>query len=149
MVVHNHSEKPSAKPRAGHVQWLSFTAMALLLLGISRWLTPEATGHGTHTQLGLPPCGFLWLTGWPCPACGLTTSFAHLSRFQLVSALQAHALGPVLFALVAATVPVGVVGYARRIPVASLSGHPALRRMALALIWATGVTWFVRIVGLL
>ena len=33
---------------------------------------------GTHQQLGLPPCNFVTLTGYPCPACGMTTSFALL-----------------------------------------------------------------------
>ena len=34
----------------------------------------------THQQLGLPPCTFLEVTGVPCPACGMTTSFALLVR---------------------------------------------------------------------
>jgi hypothetical protein len=32
----------------------------------------------THTQLGMPPCNFVVLTGKPCPSCGMTTSFALL-----------------------------------------------------------------------
>jgi hypothetical protein len=27
----------------------------------------------THTQLGMPPCNFVVMTGKPCPACGMTT----------------------------------------------------------------------------
>ena len=69
------------------------------MLAIARALTPDPSGFGTHTQLGLPPCGFLRLTALPCPLCGLTTAFAHMARLQLTSALHAHVLGPLLFAL--------------------------------------------------
>src|SRR5712691_11955934 len=30
----------------------------------------------THLQLGLPRCAFYEKTGYPCPSCGFTTSFA-------------------------------------------------------------------------
>jgi len=30
--------------------------------------------HGTHRQLGLPPCHFQTLFAMPCPSCGMTTS---------------------------------------------------------------------------
>lgn len=60
-------------------------------------LTPSATGVGTHTQLGLPPCGFLLLFHVPCPACGLTTAFAHLAHGSLRASLAAHPLGAPLF----------------------------------------------------
>ncbi len=33
---------------------------------------------------------FLFATGWRCPACGMTTSWAHATHGQLADALQAH-----------------------------------------------------------
>lgn len=47
---------------------------------VAAWIQPDPRGFGTHHQLGLPPCNFLDLTGFACPACGMTTSFSHFVR---------------------------------------------------------------------
>jgi hypothetical protein len=39
-------------------------------------------------------CGFYWLTGRPCPLCGLTRSLFALCQGHLVEALHFHALSP-------------------------------------------------------
>ena len=62
-------------------------------------LTPNSAGCGTHRMLLMPPCGFRWLTGLPCPFCGMTTAFAHMARGELGAALGAHALGPLAYVL--------------------------------------------------
>lgn len=64
-------------------------------------LSPDPAGHGTHRQLGLPPCAFNAVTGKLCPSCGLTTSFAAMTHMDISTAARAHALGPVLFGLMA------------------------------------------------
>jgi hypothetical protein len=51
---------------------------------------------GTHQQLGLPPCTFRVWTGKPCPACGLTTSFALLVQGDLEASWNANAIGTLL-----------------------------------------------------
>ena len=79
--------------------------MSLTVLIIARLLTPSSSGHGTHTQLGLPPCTFRILTGHNCPGCGLTTSFSNLAHGQLGGALAANPLGVLLFSLVAISLP--------------------------------------------
>lgn len=71
----------------------------VVVLGLSAVLTPSADGIGTHEQLLMLPCGFHWLTGLPCPACGMTTAFAEMSRGQVMAAFRAHVLGPVAWAL--------------------------------------------------
>ena len=43
-------------------------------------LEPSRKGMGTHEQLGLSPCYFPERLGVPCPACGMTTSWAHLMK---------------------------------------------------------------------
>ena len=64
---------------------------------IALFLEPNPLGHSTHTQLGLAPCGFLVVTGLPCPGCGLTTCFTHLVRFEIADAARANPFGIPLF----------------------------------------------------
>ena len=84
---------------------MSVAAMGLLaLLAVAAWLEPDPAGLGTHRQLGLPPCTFRAVVGRPCPTCGMTTSWAHLIRGELLEALQVNVAGTLLglAALVAA-----------------------------------------------
>ena len=53
----------------------------------------------THTQLGMPPCNFVTLTGKPCPSCGMTTSFALLVRGEVTASARANWVGSVICAL--------------------------------------------------
>lgn len=74
-----------------------FSSLGILLLSI--WLNPDDRGFGTHEQLGLPPCPFLYFTAFPCAACGLTTSFSSIAHGHFFRAFSAHPLGPFLFLL--------------------------------------------------
>lgn len=76
-----------------------------VLLGLALWLTPSARGLGTHQQLGLPPCTIVQLMGTRCPACGMTTSWAHLVRGQLLAACRANVGGVLLGMLAMAGAP--------------------------------------------
>jgi hypothetical protein len=81
--------------------WLIITAFAI-------YLNPDPHQHGTHRQLGLPPCPSVLLLDRPCPGCGLTTAFAHIVRGQLIPAFNANAFGPILYlALTASAIPCG------------------------------------------
>jgi hypothetical protein len=75
-------------------------AIALFLVATSVVITPDPSGIGTATQLGLPPCGMLALTGRPCPTCGMTTAFALFAHGRVVDAILAQPLGAVLFVVV-------------------------------------------------
>ncbi len=75
------------------------------LLTVAAMLEPSPLGHGTHQQLGLPPCTFWVLFGRPCPTCGMTTAWAHLVRGQWVSALRANVGGTLLGMLAIVAVP--------------------------------------------
>ena len=47
-------------------------------------------------------CGFLWLTGLPCPLCGMTRALCFLLKGQFHQAIQLHALSPVAAVTLAA-----------------------------------------------
>lgn len=69
------------------------------VLGLARWLTPAVEGHSTHTQLGLDPCSFLAWTGFPCPMCGATTTFALMADLRVVEAFATQPFAALLFGL--------------------------------------------------
>ena len=103
--------------RRRRLVWTLLLLTPICVLTIATMLTPSSLGHSTHMQLGLPPCGFLLLSGIPCPGCGLTTAFAHMVRFELTSAWHANPFGVVLFAFTVASIPVSFVGLIQAKPV--------------------------------
>ena len=50
----------------------------------------------------LPLCGFHWLTGRPCPLCGLTHAVFALAKGHWAEALHWHALSPLAVVMFAA-----------------------------------------------
>jgi hypothetical protein len=46
--------------------------------------------------MGLEPCQFEFRTGVPCITCGMTTSFAHFARGQLLASFYVQPMGMVL-----------------------------------------------------
>ena len=95
-------------------RWLVLTAVGLsALLGVARALEPNPLGHGTHQQLGLPPCTFMMLFNRPCPSCGMTTAWAWLMRGQVAAATRANAAGTLLGVMAVIGVPWLLVSAAR------------------------------------
>ncbi len=89
-------------------QRIALVALASTLLGLlatAETLTPDARGYGTHEQLGLPPCTFSVIFQRPCPACGMTTSWAWLVRGDIRRALAANTGGTLLAVLSLASAP--------------------------------------------
>ncbi len=79
------------------------------VLALAAWLEPAAAGVGTHRQLGLGGCTMLQFTGWPCPMCGMTTTFSLAAHGRFIDALLCQPYGLVLFALTLATALVSLV----------------------------------------
>lgn len=65
----------------------------------------SARSMGTHTQIGLADCGFLRVTGVPCPSCGMTTSFALLMRGDVVNSVRANLAGTGLAVIGLVSIP--------------------------------------------
>jgi hypothetical protein len=76
---------------------------ALLLAAAT--LAPDPRGHGTHEQLGLPPCTYYLVFGRPCPSCGMTTAWAWLAHGQPAEAFRVNAGGTLLAIVAALSVP--------------------------------------------
>lgn len=54
-------------------------------------------------------CGYKRMTGYGCPGCGLTRSFAFMAHFSPIQALKMNPVGPPFFLFVAAQVPYRVL----------------------------------------
>jgi hypothetical protein len=127
------------------VIWAAFFAGPLAVLTTALFLTPSPLGHSTHTQLGLPPCGFLVATGYPCPGCGLTTSFTHMVRLEVFGALGANPFGVLLFLATVAIVPVAAFGMIRRLPVVDTLDRLHAEKIAIFLSVVSLSVWGVKV----
>jgi hypothetical protein len=111
----NAHESPGATAagaaRTGRVARAGLVAIAaglVCVFGAAFWINPYAPDGtprtmATHTQLGMPPCNFVVMTGKPCPACGMTTSFALLVRGDVAASMRANWAGSVIAVLWAGT----------------------------------------------
>jgi hypothetical protein len=101
----------TGRQRSSPMARLTALAVAIacgVVLVIAVRLTPNARGFGTHTALGLAPCAFLQRTGIPCPACGMTTSFACFVRGRMLQSFYVQPMGTVLAILTCAAVWIGI-----------------------------------------
>ena len=80
------------------IGWIALTLLCVGALWLATRLEPSPTGWGTHMQLGLPPCGFLVLTGRPCPSCGMTTAFLRIGEGDLSGAAASNSGSILLYA---------------------------------------------------
>lgn len=129
--------------------WWSLALGGAAVLLVAAMLEPDARGYGTHAQLGLPPCGFLLLTGAPCPGCGLTTAFAHAIRGDWMLAANANPFGLLLFGLVLASVPLTILAGWRRWSVDSVLQRFGIGRWALGVAGCGVALWVVRLANAL
>lgn len=101
----------------------ALSAACLVILLTATTLPPSPTGVGTHESFGLPSCQLLARTGVVCPSCGMTTSFSHLVRGNLLASFYVQPMGATLGIMAAATFWVGFY--------IALSAKPAHRLMQL------------------
>jgi hypothetical protein len=137
-------DNKSAAQLSQRLLWLSIVGGGVLVLAAAAAIEPDARGYGTHTQLGLPPCGFRLLTGSPCPGCGLTTAFAHGIRGHWALAASANPLGLALFVVVCLSIPPGVTAAVRGWSLDAAIQRFSLNRWGLALAGCAVVVWVVR-----
>lgn len=136
--THNSPVRRVSGPRraSAGVRWAALLAGAgcLAILVVATRLDPAGAGHGTHTQLGLPPCGWAEAFGRPCMTCGMTTAFAHAADGDLLNSARAQPFGFLLAVMTAAlgwgALHVAVTG--------SMLASAAARMLTPRLLWAMG-----------
>lgn len=93
----------SAAKSAGHrlaALALALASLAVLVAGAA--VEPAASGHGTHTQLGMPACGWAVLLDKPCPTCGMTTAVSLACHARPIDAFLAQPAGALIALALAA-----------------------------------------------
>lgn len=114
-------------------------------LVIAAFLRPSAAGHGTHLQLGLPPCGWVAFFHHPCPTCGMTTAFTHAVHGDPLSAFRAQPFGLLLCVLAGVTFWVALyaclTGAAVHRALAPLFGARTLWTLLALALLAWGYKW--------
>lgn len=134
-------------PRLLRVFLIFSGSVAVTLLVIAATLDPNPRGVGTHRQLGLPPCSFKVLVGIRCPACGMTTSWAHMVRGQVLRSFAANT-GGALLAILSLTVGPWALASGLR---GNWLWRSPTENLALAVVLTiSGVTivdWLVRLMG--
>ena len=94
--IYTGRARPLGVAASGRLLALAISVACLAVLVIACGLPPSADGYGTHLQLGMAQCGFLARTGLPCPACGMTTSFAWFARGNLAASFYIQPMGMAL-----------------------------------------------------
>ena len=149
LVMEGNVGLPQEGTLVSRIAWFLLGTTPLIVLITAAFLTPSGEGHGTHTQLGLPPCGFLASTGLPCPGCGLTTSFAHMMRFEWAGAAAANAFGVALFLVSAFTIPISYFAMFRGLPVMATMERLQFEKVVVLLAVCSTMVWSIRILIIL
>lgn len=98
----------ASRPWFNRLASLGIAAGVGTVFVLAALLVPAGDGHGTHLQLGLGSCTFLTITGFPCPMCGATTSFALMAHLRVVEAFLNQPFAAGLFLLSAGVFAVAV-----------------------------------------
>jgi hypothetical protein len=113
-----------------------FALLGLGAFAAAAWIDPyDATGrplaHGTHRQLGLPPCMLNLVTGLPCPACGMTTSVSLLAHGDPAAAWRANWAGAAI-GLLGAAATLWLLACAAGLPAGRWTPETTVCRLVLA-----------------
>ena len=140
--AHQGANRFTAKARLA----LAVAALSLLVpLAMAAWLRPDPNGFGTHQQLGLPPCTIVWMFGFRCPSCGMTTSWSHAVRGQWLQAIGCNAGGALLAAMAMVAGPWLLVSAMRGRWLVGRPGDRTLALIASAVIATTLFDWVYRL----
>jgi hypothetical protein len=115
------------------------------LLLTAAWLRPNAAGLGTHQQLGLPPCTMRVVAGIRCPSCGMTTSWSHMMRGQVLQSFAANSGGALLALAAAVGGPWAMVSGVRGRWWGGMPNEWMFAGISVAIMVVTLIDWGVRL----
>jgi hypothetical protein len=104
----NNPHRPGRRPRRVRLRGAAVLMVGLAVVAVGLTTKPNRAGIGSHRGLGLPACGFLSRTGYPCPGCGVTTSLAWAVRGRFAESLDSQLFGLVLLAAAAGCILAGL-----------------------------------------
>jgi len=104
-MIHNPEPDGLSVGRWGRALLIAWSLAVLGGFVVAYRLEPDPRGFGTHQRLGLPPCTIRAVFGIPCPSCGMTTSFANMTKGRWQAAAEANVAGLILSFICAALVP--------------------------------------------
>jgi hypothetical protein len=96
---------------------LSWFVVWVIVTAIGAYLTPSSQGHGTHQQLGLPPCPSVFMFGRLCPGCGMTTAFSATIKGDFVTAWNANPFGTLGYVLFTFSAILALYGWIKGIKI--------------------------------
>lgn len=139
---------PFRRATIGWQQRVAMVAAGIVLVALlvtAACLSPNARGMGTHQQLGLPPCTLVQWYGMRCPSCGMTTSWAHLTKGHVLDAFRANVGGALLAMTTAACGPWLLVSGLRGKWTLTEPREMVVLAVGLTIIVVTLIDWTVRL----
>ena len=133
------------KPVYSPLPFIILIVIFLMISAAGMMLTPSPDGVGTHESLGLPPCGFLVITGYPCPSCGLTTSISLLLHGQIFDAFRVQPFGVILFVSLFIIAGLSITALLIKIPFSVILNSNNLERVQLFLLTSMIIAWIYKI----
>ncbi|TWT31609.1 DUF2752 domain-containing protein [Blastopirellula retiformator] len=139
-------------PPTGTLGWFSRSLLGLVgltvagLLVTAATLTPNKQGLGTHQQLGLPPCSSRVWFGVRCPACGMTTSWAYLTKGNVVGSIRSNAAGFLLGLTALVSAPWLLITAARGRPPLGYPNEIAALVVVCSIAAVMAIEWLFRVV---
>jgi hypothetical protein len=100
-------------------------------------------GEYREEKLGLPPCTFKYITGQPCPSCGMTHSFVFLMHGDVVESLRWNAVGTLLAVFWLALIPWSLASVICRRPLFVLTIERPLARVIVVFMTLVLVRWVI------
>ncbi len=138
---------PAGPNRTSFSPWPYVLYLLLLTLFaiILSSLEPSAAGYGTHRQLGFPACGFLTVTGYPCPSCGVTTALALSISGEWLIALVTQPFGLFLAIVLGSLGFIAILALGRKIPLSELLNSKGSELLQVILLILFFLSWFYKI----
>jgi hypothetical protein len=119
---------------------------ALAVLCVAHFLRADPAGLGTHTQLGLPECGWITAAGIPCMTCGMTTAFAHAANARFIDSFLAQPMGLLLALATASAFWIGLFIAVTGSPLGSTLSRLLTWRVIGILLLIGTLAWIAKII---